>query len=82
MKSMTYILSFLFDSESGTQNGIILLNFILGALCSTVILLLRTLENIKSAAKLLQYILSLLPSFDFNFGFSMLLNKIMIYIID
>ena len=82
MISMTYVLSFLFDSESGAQNGIILLNFLLGALGSTVILLLRALDNVKAIAKVLQYILSLLPSFDFNFGYSMLLNKIMIFIID
>ena len=82
MVSLTYILSFLFDSESGAQNGIILLNFLLGALGSTVILLLRALENVKIVAKVLQYILSLLASFCFNFGYSMLLNKIMIYIID
>ena len=82
MITMTYAISFVFESESGAQNGIILLNFILGALGSTVILLLRGLEDIKDAAKALQYILSLLPSFDFNFGYSMLLNKIMIYLVD
>ena len=82
MIPMTYILSFLFDSESGAQNGIILLNFLLGALGSTVLLLLRALDNIKNVAKILQYIISLLPSFCFNFGYSLLLNKIMIYIID
>ena len=82
MIPMTYILSFLFDSESGAQNGIILLNFLLGALGSTVLLLLRALDNIKGVAKILQYIISLLPSFCFNFGYSLLLNKIMIYIID
>ena len=82
MISMTYILSFLFDSESGAQNGIILLNFLLGALGSTVILLLRALDNIKDVAKILQYIIGLLPSFCFNFGYSLLLNKIMIYLID
>ena len=32
--SVTYILSFLFESESNAQNGIILLNFLLGALGS------------------------------------------------
>jgi hypothetical protein len=45
MIAVTYVLSFLFDSESGAQNGIILLNFLLGALGSTVILLLRSLDN-------------------------------------
>ena len=79
---VTYALSFLFDTESGAQNAIILINFLLGALGSTVILLLRALENLKSAAKVLQYILSLLPSFCFNFGYSILLNKIMILVID
>ena len=82
MTSMTYILSFLFDSESGAQNGIILLNFLLGALGSTVILALRGLDNVKDVAKFLQYIISILPSFCFNFGYSLLLNKIMIYITD
>ena len=82
MISVTYALSFLFDTESGAQNAIILLNFLLGALGSTVILILRSLENLKSAAKVLQYILSLLPSFCFNFGYTLLLNKIMILIVE
>ena len=46
MISVTYALSFLFDTESGAQNAIILLNFLLGALGSTVILILRSLENL------------------------------------
>ena len=82
MVSSTYILSFLFSSESGAQNGIILLNFLLGALGSTVILLLRMMDNVKQVAKIIQYIISLLPSFCFNFGYSMILNKIMILIAD
>ena len=77
MVSMTYILSFLFGSESGAQNGVILLNFLIGALGSTVILALRMLENVRTIAKLIQYIISLLPSFCFNFGYSMILNKYM-----
>ena len=80
--SVTYILSFMFDSESGAQNGIILLNFLLGALGSVVILLLRALENVKTLAKVIEYIISLLPSFCFDFGYSLLLNKIMIYAVD
>ena len=77
MVSSTYILSFLFSTESGAQNGIILLNFLFGALGSTVILLLRMLENVKNIGKAIQYIISLLPSFCFNFGYSMILNKYM-----
>ena len=82
MVSVTYILSFLFDSESGAQNGIILINFLLGALGSTIIIMLRALENTKNIAKFLQYIIGFLPSFCFNFGYSLLLNKIMIFVID
>ena len=80
--SVTYIISFLFDSESNAQNGIILLNFLVGALGSVVILLLRALDNVKTLAKIIEYIVALLPSFCFNFGYSLLLNKIMIYAID
>ena len=82
MVSMTYVLSFLFCSESGAQNGIILLNFLVGALGSTVILLLRLLENVMDIAKIIQYIISLLPSFCFNFGYSMILNKFMILMVE
>jgi ATP-binding cassette subfamily A (ABC1) protein 3 len=82
MISMTYVLSFLFDSESGAQNGIILLNFLLGALGATIIMSIRGSENMKEAAKFLQYILSLLPSFCFDFGYSLLLNKIKIYLVE
>ena len=77
---ITYVLSFLYGSESGAQNGIILLNFLLGALGSIIILMLRSLNNLGNAAKILQYILSLLPSFDFDFGCSLLLNKMMMLI--
>ena len=78
MTSMTYMLSFLFNSESGAQNGIILLNFLLGALGSTVILALRMLDNVRKIAKIIQYIISLLPSFCYNFGYSLILNKFII----
>ena len=82
MVSMTYVLSFLFSSESGAQNGIILLNFLVGALGSTVILLLRLLDNVMDIAKIIQYIISLLPSFCFNFGYSLILNKFMILMVE
>ena len=54
--SVTYILSFIFESESGAQNGIILLNFLLGALGAVVILLLRALDNVKTLAKVIEYL--------------------------
>ena len=77
--SVTYILSFLFESESNAQNGIILLNFLLGALGSVCILLIRALKNAKTVGKIIEYIIALLPSFCFDFGYCLLLNRIMIY---
>ena len=80
--SVTYILSFLFESESNAQNGIILLNFLLGALGSVCILLIRGLKNAKAVGKIIEYIIALLPSFCFDFGYCLLLNRITIYQVD
>ena len=55
--TVTYILSFLFESESNAQNGIILLNFLLGALGSVCILLIRGLKNAKTVGKIIEYII-------------------------
>ena len=82
MVSCTYILSFCFDKESSAQNGIILLNFLVGALGSTFVLMFRGLDNMHNVGKFLEYIFALLPSFCFDFGYDFLLNKIIIYIID
>ena len=79
---LTYLTSFIFESESSAQNGTILINFLLGALGATIVLMFRSLDNQKSMGKGLQSILSLLPSFCFDFGFDLLLNKITIYQID
>ena len=83
MVSSTYILSFLFDKESLAQNIVILLNFLIGALGSTVIIMLRGLDNqAKTVGKVLEYIFALMPTFCFNFGYDLLLNRILIYVID
>ena len=83
MVSSTYILSFCFDKESSAQNIVILLNFLIGALGSTVILMLRGLDSAAhTVGKVLEYIFALMPSFCFNFGYDLLLNKILIYVID
>ena len=40
------------------------------------------MDNVKKIAKIIEYIIALIPSFCFNFGYSLLLNKYMIYIAD
>ena len=83
MISSTYMLSFFFSKESSAQNYIILLNFLIGALGSSVILMLRGLETqARNVGKFLEYIFAIVPSFCFNFGYDLLLNKIIIYVID
>ena len=82
MISFTYILSFLFTNESMAQNVIILINFVVGALGSVVVLLLRGMKNTYEDVKILQYILAIMPGFCFNFGYNLLLNKLILYIIE
>ena len=78
----TYILSFLFDNESSAQNGIILLNFLIGALGSSVVLIFRGWDTLLEVGKGLAYGFSLLPSFAFAYAFTSLLNRALIYIAD
>ena len=50
---------------------------------STIILMLRGLETqARNVGKFLEYIFAIVPSFCFNFGYDLLLNKIIIYVID
>ena len=82
MVASTYILSFFFDRESSAQNGVILLNFLVGALGNTIVLMFRGLESMYKIGKVLEYIFAILPSFCFDFGYDLLLNRIIVYIID
>ena len=79
MISLTYSMSLFFNDESNAQNAVILLNFIFGDLGSIVILILRLIPSMKEIAKIVEYILSLVPTFCFDFSFNLLLNKIGIY---
>ena len=82
MISLTYAMSFFFSSESNTQNAVILLNFIVGDLGSIIVLVLRGVPSMKKFAKIVEYILALVPTFCFDFSFNLLLNNITIYVVD
>ena len=82
MISLTYLSSFIFDSESSAQNCTILVNFILGALGSEVVLVFRGLDNVKKFGKMIMFILYLLPTFCFDFGYDLILSKLMIFVAD
>ena len=82
MISLTYAMSFFFSSESNAQNAVILLNFIFGDLGSIIVLVLRGVPSMKNFAKIVEYILALVPTFCFDFSFNLLLNNITIYVVD
>jgi hypothetical protein len=79
---ITYFFSFLFESEAAAQNFLILFNLVFGSLGSTVVIMLRSLEQSTDAAKIAAYILRIIPSFAFGYGFDLLLNGKLIMFID
>jgi len=79
--SLTYIMSCFLD-ESSAQNIVIIINFIIGNVGAIIVIVLRTSESVKNIGKLLEYILSIIPSFCFDFSLNLLLNTIGVYFID
>ncbi len=82
MVSFTYLISFLFKTESTAQNFVILVNFFFGALCGTIIMVLRIIEDTVSIGKALAFILRFIPSFSFSYGYNQLLSIKLLYSID
>ena len=82
MVSCTYIFSFFFHKESSAQNGVILLNFLIGALGSITVMMFRGQKKVHKTGKALEYIFALLPSFCFDFGYDLLLNRMIVFLID
>ena len=78
----TYFISFFFDDESSALNKMVLLHSLIGVLGSSTIIVLRGNESVYKIGKFLQYVFSILPSFLFNFGYSLSFNKIFIYMVD
>ena len=79
---MTYILSFFFNDESNAQNKTILLNAFVGALGSSVILILRQVEETMFIGKVLEFILCIIPSFAFSDNYTLRSNLTIIYLIE
>ena len=79
---MTYVVSFIFIDESGAQNKMILIHSLIGALGSSVIIVLRGIEKTQKVGKILENIFCLLPSFCFSFAYNLPFNKLSIYRMD
>ena len=79
---MTYVVSFVFTDESGAQNKMILIHSLIGALGSSVIIVLRGIEKTEKVGKILEFIFCVLPSFCFSFAYNLSFNKLSIYMMD
>ena len=82
MVSFTYLLSFAFSTEAAAQNGVILINFLFGALGSSVVLMFRSLDSMVNVGKGLAFAFRLVPSFAFGYGFNQLLNGALLLVLD
>ena len=82
MISFTYLFSYIFNSEAIAQNAIILFNLVLGALASTVVIMLRSLDETSNGVKPAAWILRIIPTFAFGFGYNQLLCGKLILFID
>jgi len=78
----TYVLSFIFDNESSGQNGVILLNFLLGTLAGNVVLIFRVIPDLVDTGKLLANFFRIVPSFALTYGYSQLLLSDLLIVID
>ena len=79
---ITYLTSFFFSSEAVAQNFLILFNLVFGSLGSTVVIMLRAIDKSTHAAKIAAYIIRVIPSFAFGYGYNLLLNGKLILFID
>ena len=81
MISLTYLLSF-YLKDSNAQNAIVIMNLAVGDLGAIVIYLFRLLQSTKKIALFIEYILTLIPTFSFDFAFTLLLNSMVIFWVD
>ena len=75
MVSFTYIFSFLFKSEDKGQTCVLLVNLLIGTLGGSAILIMRFNNDLLNKARILAYILRVIPSFCFSYGYNILLNE-------
>ena len=82
MIAFTYLLSFFFKTESSAQNVVIFVNFLFGSLAGTIVIVLRVIEDVIYLGKIIAYILRIVPSFCFAYGFNQILSKQLLYFVD
>lgn len=76
---VSYLTSFLFDTESAAQNFIVCIFFIIGALGGSIILFLRLFDDLKNIAIGISYAFRVVPLFCLTNGYALMLNERVIF---
>ena len=82
MISFTYLFSIIFKSEFIGQITVLLINLVFGAIFSIAVIIFRIYDKLVNYAKRLSYILRIVPSFCFCYGYNQLIRKNEIYKLD
>ena len=82
MISFTYLFSFIFKSEEKGQISVLLIYLIFGVLGGNAIIILRLYKDLIKYAEPIIYILRILPSFCFCYGFNQLMRRNELFIVD
>jgi ATP-binding cassette subfamily A (ABC1) protein 3 len=75
MVSFTYLFNFIFNSEDKAQTFVLLINLLLGTLGGFAVLIMKFNYELLNKAKILSYILRIVPSFCFSYGYNVILNE-------
>ena len=82
MISFTYLFSFMFKSEEKGQIAVLLIYLILGVLGGNAIIILRLYKELIKYAEPIIYILRIIPSFCFCYGFNQLMRRNELFVVD
>ena len=82
MISFTYLFSILLKSEYMGQIIVLLINLILGCIFAIAVMTMRLYEKLIDFADNLSYVLRIIPSFCFCYGYNQLIRKNELYILD
>jgi len=82
MISFTYLFSFMFKSEEKGQIAVLLIYLIFGVLGGNAIIILRLNRDLIKYAEPIIYILRIIPSFCFCYGFNQLMRRNELFMVD
>ena len=74
MISFTYLFSIIFKSEYKGQITVLLINLIFGAVFGIAVIIMRIYDKLVKFADKLSYVLRVIPSFCFCYGYNQLIR--------